>query len=111
MAIIQCNVVQGSGTCYSIPSVVFNENEPFTIYAIPTAGESLDDLQVFDQHGYAIAITPATEVYLNYNTYWGDVTVNAYFTGETPPEPPQPTFLDQYLWLICKAANNWRMRL
>lgn len=81
-------VVSGNGTAYvNNPNPV--QDEWFTLYSTPYEGESLEDIVPYTQQGQVIAITPDEEVSLQYQEFWGDVTI--YVTFSSTPVPPTPT--------------------
>lgn len=106
MAIITCTVISGNGACYTIPSIVNNTGETFTIYATPIAPDTLVDLYMIESHGYYVAISVTEVQTISYDSSWGDLEIYAEFSGSPPPPPPpQPNIP---IWLICKAAQKWR---
>ena len=101
--------VSGNGYAYTdaVPPLV--NGEVFNIYSIPYAGETLDDIRVWDSHDNSIAITVGPTVTLTYSSAWGNVYVDIYFSGAPIPPPEPPKFARKFPWLLAKAAQRWRI--
>ena len=104
--------VSGDGYAYTdaVPPLV--DGETFTIYCIPYAGATLDDVRVWTSYDESIAIVVSQEISLTYNSAWNNVYVEVYFSGGvTPPIPPTPpTPAQKFTWLIAKVSQDWRKR-
>lgn len=92
----------GNGTAY-VDNPNPNDGERFTIHSIPDPGETLDDIRAFDSHDYPIAIPTAQTVSMIFRASWGNLYVDIYFSGSTPPTPPQPAFP---YWLLYKIRDG-----
>lgn len=88
--------VQGNGMAITdaLPPMV--DGEQFTITFTPDPGEELLDVRAFDSHDYAVALPPVVnnEITMNFRSGWGNLYVDIYFSGSTPPiEPPFPFWM------------------
>lgn len=97
----------GDGSAYCIPPAgeQLVNGESFTIYFVPDAGATLDDVRAFDSHDYAVALPAITDnqLTMNFRSGWGSLYVDIYFSGS--PEPPEPQPPIPY-WLMKKAVDN-----
>lgn len=97
--------VSGSGYAYCIPPAgeQLVDGERFVIYSIPDAGCELDDIRAFDSHDYSVAIPVGQQVSMVFRSSWGNLYVDIYFTGSTPPPTPIGGLP---IWLLKKAADK-----
>lgn len=81
----------GNGTAY-VDNPSPNFGELFTLYAIPNAPDTLEDIEARDENGLYIAMDPdAQEQTLRYREEWGSyITINVTFSNIEPPPPPAP---------------------
>lgn len=77
----------GYATTDALPPMV--EGETFTIHFYPDPGEDLLSVQAFDSHDYSVALPPVVnnEITMNFRSGWGNLYVDVYFSGSTPPGP------------------------
>lgn len=97
----------GTATTDALPPMV--DGEPFTITLTPDPGESVDSVRAYDSHDYSVALpAPVNNViYSNFRTAWGNLYVDIYFTGSTPPGPgPGPGSFP--FWLLFINNKWWR---
>lgn len=97
--------VHGNGVAY-----VDNPNpiagDPVTLYATPDPNEQLLDIMARDQGGHYIALDPSlTQQTFTYNSDWGNVVIEVYFSGSTPP---QPTLTPQKIAVLFKKSRAKR---
>ena len=95
----------GTATCDAVPPLV--DGEQFTIRFFPDGGAELLDVRAFDSHDYSVALPAVTnnQITMNYRSTWGNLYVDIYFSGSTPPGPgPGPSGIP--IWLLKKAADN-----
>lgn len=94
----------GYATTDALPPMV--EGETFTIHFYPDPGEDLLSVQAFDSHDYSVALPPVVnnEITMNFRSGWGNLYVDVYFSGSTPPGPPTSI----PVWLMMKMAENNR---
>lgn len=92
----------GNGTAY-IDDANPEPNQTVTLYAIPDAGETLDDIVATDSQGYSIALAVTQQQSFSYNSAWGNISIVVTFSG-SGPTPPTPTF--NMWWLLKKAIDN-----
>lgn len=94
----------GYATTDALPPMV--DGETFTINFYPDPGEDLLSVQAFDSHDYSVALPPVVnnEITMNFRSGWGNLYVDIYFSGSTPPGPPTPI----PIWLMMKMAENNR---
>ena len=105
MAEVFLNVFgNGYATTDALPPMV--EGETFTIHFYPDPGESLLNVQAFDSHDYSVALPPVVdnEITMNFRSGWGNLYVDIYFSGSTPPQPPT----NVPIWLLMKMGENNR---
>ena len=95
--------VRGEGTAYTDTQDLI-EGEEFTIYCVHFDDAQLLDVKLWTSDDQSIAITVGPEITLTYQSIYGNVYADIYFTGSVPQ--PEPLF--RYLWLLAKAANRWR---
>lgn len=101
----------GDGSAYCIPAAgtELANNERFEIYSIPFSGATLDDIRAYDSHDYAVAILKGEHIVMPFNSAWGNLYVDIYFSNSpTPPTPPTPT--GGFLWLWLKIAKIKKKR-
>lgn len=100
--------VTGNGSGY-----VSNPDPPnateFTIFAYPAENEHLIDMYAMSEDMGSVAIGTEFVQTLIYNDEWGGLTIYITFSGETPPEPPEPPIQYRLAWLLAKAAGRWRI--
>ena len=63
------------------------QGDTVTLNAIPDTGETLDDIQAWDEHGYSIALYVQQVQQFTWN--YGSMTISVTFSGT--PTPPTPT--------------------
>lgn len=95
--------VRGEGTAYCDTQDLI-EGEEFTIYCIPYEGSELLDVKLWTSDDQSIAITVDPEITLTYQSIYGNIYADIYFTGSEPQ--PEPLF--KYPWLLAKVAGKWR---
>lgn len=67
------------------------DGQTVTLYCVPDAGETLDDVTARDYQGYAIALATVQQQTFNFNAAWGFMYIDVVFSGSpTPPVPPKP---------------------
>lgn len=80
--------------------------ESFTMTFVPDGGATIDDVRAFDSHDYSVAL-PALDmnnsITMNFRSGWGNLYVDAYFSGS--PTPPGPGG-SMPIWLMKKAADK-----
>lgn len=81
---------EGNGYAYvNNPSPM--DGETVTLYCVPDAGETLDDVTARDINGYAIALATTTEQTFTYQDSWVEMYIHVVFSGSpVPPVPPTP---------------------
>ena len=91
----------GIASTDALPPMV--DGEPFTITFTPDPGEDLLYVKAFDSHDYAVALPPVVndEIHMNFRSGWGNLYVDIYFSGSTPP--PTPSFP----FYILLTQNKW----
>lgn len=93
----------GYTTTDALPPMV--EGEWFTIRFYPDGGGELLDVRAWDSHDFSIALPAVVnnELSLQWRSVWGNLYVDSYYSGATPPEP-EP----QFLWplIIGMKKNN-----
>lgn len=92
--------VNGSGYAYS-DNYAPTQGEQFTIYCVPDAGAELLDARFFTSYDEPIAVTVSDEMTLTYSSAWGNVYVDIYFSGSTPPTPAGVPW-----WLVIGLKKN-----
>lgn len=97
--------VFGSGYSYT-DNPTPNDGERFNIYNIPDAGQELLDVRAFDSHDYSVAIPVAEHISMVYRDLWGNLYVDVYFSGSTPPPPTPGAHLPA--WLLKRIADKNR---
>lgn len=106
MAEVFLNVFgNGYATCDAVPPMV--DGETFTVRFYPDPGEELLQVRGFDSHDYSVALPAITDnaLTMNFRSAWGNLYLDIYFSGSTPPGPgPGPSGLP--IWLLKKAADN-----
>ena len=101
----------GNGHAYCVPPAGSDmvSGESFTIYFVPDGGATLDEVRAYDSHDYPVAL-PAivnNELTMTFRSIWGSLYVDIYFSGSTPPEPPEPKLdLLTTLLLFKKKLHN-----
>ena len=102
MAEVLLNIFgNGTATTDALPPMV--DGEQFTITFTPDPGEELLDVRAFDSHDYAVALAPVinNELTMNFRSAWGNLYVDIYFSGSTPP--PGPSFP---YWILLKSKRR-----
>lgn len=97
----------GYTTCDALPPMV--DGEPFTITFHPDPGESLLNVRAFDSHDYSVALPAVVnnQITMNFRSGWGNLYVDIYYSGSTPPGPgPGPGGFP--IWLLKKIADRNR---
>lgn len=109
MAQIYFNVF-GNGTYWTDANPPMVDGEWFNVRFIPDGGAELLEVQAYDSHDYAIALPPIVnnELSMQFRTSWGNMYMDIYFSGSTPPEPPTPR---TPWWLIMGLKKNNERRL
>lgn len=95
--------VRGEGTAYCDTQDLI-EGEEFTIYCVAFEGSELLDVKLWTSDDQSIAITVDNEITLTYQSIYGNIYADIYFTGSEPQ--PEPLF--RYPWLLAKVARKWR---
>ena len=93
----------GHTTTDALPPMV--DGETFTIYFHPDPGESLDYVKAFDSHDFSVALPQVIgdELTMKFRSGWGNLYVEIYYSGSTPPpEPPFP------YWILSLNNKWWR---
>ena len=82
-----------------------SNGQPFTIYCVPDPGEDLLEVRAFDSHDYSVAIDVDAnlEVHATFRSLWGNLYVDIYFTGSTPPQPTPKAFP---FWIFFKKKRR-----
>ena len=97
----------GNGTAY-VDDTMPEPNQLVTLYCVPDSGETLEDIVATDSGGYSIALDPTlTQQSFRYNSAWGTVLINVYFSGA--PTPPTPT--SNWLPVVLKKMTENRTRI
>lgn len=100
----------GTATTDALPPMV--DGEPFTITLIPDPGESVDSVRAFDSHDYSVALpSPVNNVIsATFRSGWGNLYVDIYFTGSTPPGPgPGPGSFPFWLLAFFKKKKHKKL--
>lgn len=108
MAQIYFNVF-GNGTYWTDANPPMVDGETFTVRFIPDGGAELLTVQAFDSNDYAIALPTIVnnELTMQFRASWGNMYMDIYFSGSTPPEPPT----SNKFWLIMAIKKNNERRL
>ena len=81
---------EGNGYAY-VNNSNPTDGETVTLYCVPDAGETLDDVTARDINGYAIALATTTEQTFTYQESWVEMYISVVFSGSpVPPVPPEP---------------------
>lgn len=93
----------GYTTTDALPPLV--EGETFTITFHPDAGEELLTVIAADSYDYNVALPEVVnnEITMQFRTFWGNLYVESYYSGSTPPEPPPSR---NYFWLAWALKNK-----
>lgn len=105
MAEVFLNVFgNGTATTDALPPMV--DGEPFTITFSPDPGEDILDVRAFDSNDYPVALPAIVNnvLSMNFRSGWGNLYVDIYFSGSTPP--PTPSFP---LWILFNR-KKWRRK-
>lgn len=95
--------VSGNGVATVSPTIA-SENDTITLYAMPNAGESLNDITAqCVTSGQYIALYVQTG-YQTFPMPDDDVAVNVLFTGTSPPTPVTPK--KEYPWFLYKKKRR-----
>lgn len=91
----------GNGTAY-VDNPSPNFGELFTLYAIPNAPDTLEDIVARDENGHYIAMDPTLEQQtLRYREEWGSfITIDVSFSNITPPPPPPAPNITKLIAII-----------
>lgn len=106
MADVLLNIFgNGTATTDALPPMV--DGEHFTITFTPDPGETLEDVRAFDSNDFPVALPAIVNnvLSMNFRSGWGNLYVDIYFSGSTPP--PGPTFP---YWLILSKIRKRRRR-
>lgn len=97
----------GYVTTDALPPMV--DGEPFTIHFYPDPGEDIESVLGFDSHDYSVAMPPVVnnEIHMNFRSGWGNLYVDIYFTGSTPPGPS----ITEWLIPFIKKMRDKRRRI
>ena len=98
----------GSGHTTTDALPPMSEGEVFHLYFHPDAGAELLQVSATDSHDYAVALPEPVndEIEMQFRTAWGNLYVESYYSGSTPPEPQFPI----WLLLILKRRIDKRLR-
>lgn len=79
----------GYSTTDALPPMV--DGETFTMYFHPDPDEELLDVRAFDSHDFSVALPPVVndEITMQFRSAWGNLYVDVYYSGSTPPPPIQ----------------------
>lgn len=97
----------GSGytTTDALPPMV--DGETFHLYFHPDADAELITVFATDSHDYRIAMPDPVdnEIEMQFRASWGNMYVESYYSGSTPPDPPpeRPPY-----WLAWALKNKNR---
>lgn len=97
--------VRGNGTAY-VDNEAPTQGEEFTIHCIPFDDAELLDVKLWTSDDQSIAITVGPDITLTYQSIYGNVYADIYFTGSEPQ--PEPLF--RFPWIL-KRQELWRLRL
>ena len=90
----------GSGhtTTDAIPPLV--DGETFHLYFHPDGGSELLRVFATDSHDYNVALPDPVdnEITMQFRSFWGNLYVESYYSGSTPPDPPPERPLYWLLW-------------
>lgn len=109
MADVYLNV-HGNGIASTDALPPMTEGEPFTITLTPDPGEEVLDVRAYDSHDYSVALPAPVDnvIYANFRTGWGNLYVDIYFSGSTPPGPGPGDFP---FWLLAFFKNKKHKKL
>lgn len=109
MAQIYFNVF-GNGTYWTDANPPMVDGEWFTVRFIPDGGAELTEVRAYDSHDFPIALPPivGNELSMQFRTSWGNMYMDIYFSGSTPPEPPTARMP---WWLVIGLKKNNERRL
>lgn len=96
--------VQGNGYATTDALPPLQDGELFTINFYPDADAELLDVRAFDLYDFEVALPAVVnnEITMNWRAAWGNLYVDIYFSGSTPPEPPAGV----PWWLIIGLKKN-----
>lgn len=101
MAFIFVNV-NGDGTAYvDNPNPL--PNDLVTLFAYPDTGAELLDIIARDEGGHSIALSVVPEQSFQYMSAYGNITIDVYFSGSTPPAP---VITAKDIAIMFKLSNN-----
>lgn len=107
MAEVFLNVFgNGTASTDALPPMV--DGETFTITCTPDPGETVESVRAYDSHDYSVALPPLdqnNQITMNFRSGWGNLYVDIYFSGSTPPPPGPGSFP---LWILFKDDKWWR---
>lgn len=98
----------GHTTSDAVPPLV--DGEYFTLHFYPDGDAELLDVRAYDSHDYSVALPPVVdnELSIAFRSAWGNLYVDVYYSGSTPPEPPVER---HKFWLIMALKKNNERRL
>ena len=98
--------VFSSGNGYAYVDIQYPyDGQQVHLSAVPDLNEQLLDIQARDHNGYAIALATVEDQDFIYQDTWGDMTIEVYFSGSTPPPPPPPQ-PQPWMWAILKRRKR-----
>lgn len=93
----------GYTTTDAIPPLT--NGEVFHLYFHPDPGAQLLTVYATDSHDYNVALPEPVnnEIEMEFRTAWGNLYVESYYSGSTPPDPPPeaPPY-----WLLWALKNK-----
>ena len=91
--------VYGNGIAY-VDNNYPIDGDIVTLQANEDPGEELLDITARESHGYAVALATTNLQSFTYQGSWGDLTIDVYFSGSTPPSPRY------WLWAILGSRRR-----
>lgn len=107
MAEVFLNVMgNGYATTDAIPPM--SQGEQFTIHFYPDGDSTLEDVRAFDSHDYYVALPDVVDnqLTMKWQTFWGNLYVDIYFSGSTPPEPEPEKVFPWWLFYTRKRKQR-----
>lgn len=96
--------VHGNGTATTDALPPMTDGESFTITLIPDPDAEIERIVAYDSYDYSVAVPAPVDnvIYMNFRSGWGNLYVEIYFTGSTPPGPgPGPTPGSFPFWILA----------